>query len=284
MPTETSPVSPEVIESTWTTESLTADHINGLVKGLIPPEEMRQGRQFGVHVIDGKDPASDIGRYIEAKVFDQYFGNDLGTMKKEYGEYDEASTFLMVIDYKKEQPVGVIRLIRSSPKGFKTINDITSSDSPWYRPGDTPESRLKEIGGEPDHTIDIATMAVMPDYKSGHSTEGVSAALYSTCVRWSFANGYNTWVTVVDKKIYSMMQSWGEPFITFEGASWASYLDSEASLPVHTELYEAKKKIEQFDKEMTEKLGQPVNITGLYTKGDGLHDWFVLPDFPDNVQ
>lgn len=271
-------------EGRWTIDELNPERISGLVEGLIPPEEVRNGRNFGVHIVDGQDEASAIGRFVEWTVFEEFFDNDLERMKEEYGPYDEASTFLLVLDYEKSQPMGAVRLIGPSEAGFKSIHDLVAPESPWYKPGDTLESRLAEIGNDPEHTVDIGTMAVMPEYRSGHSTEGASAALYSTCVRWSLANGYNNWITVVDRKIYDMMQAWGEPFKPFDRTDWASYIDSPASLPVHTELYSGLEQIKEFDQKMSRQHEQQFDIHGLYTRGAGLEGQFVLPSFETDVQ
>jgi hypothetical protein len=180
--------------------------------------------------------------------------------------------------------VGVIRIIRPSGKGLKSLNDLAQPASPWFKDGDTLEQRWAEVGNDPEHTLDISTMAVMPDYRSGHATDGASAALYSTCVRWSLANGYNRWVAIVDKKIHDMMQAWGEPFQHFEGAGWAKYLDSKKSRPIHAELYSGLEKVKAFDQQMSEQAGQQMDIHGLYTRGAGLDKEFVLPDLSHTVQ
>lgn len=285
---ETTPVlSPEDERrqvASWARESFAPDHISGLVKDLIPAEERRAGRRFGVHIIDGQDPHSDIGRSVEAEVFEEFFDNDLERMKREYGPYDAASTFLTVLDYEQGKPVGVIRIIRPSEQGLKSLNDLVRPDSPWYKDGDSLEKRWAEVDNDPEHTLDISTMAVMPEYRSNHAEDGASAALYSTCVRWSLANGYNRWVAIVDKKIHDMMQAWGEPFGHFKGADWARYLDSKQSRPVHAELYSGLEKVRAFDQKMSEKTGQPKDIHGLYTRGAGLDEEFVLPDLSHTVQ
>lgn len=268
----------------WNMDALDPERIHGLVNGLIPPEEVRGGRAYGVHVVEDGNEAADIGRYVEWTVFEEFFDNDLERMKKEYSPYDESSTFLLVLDYEKAEPMGAIRIIKPSEAGLKSLGDLVQPDSPWYTPGDTLESRYQEIGDDPDHTVDIATMAVMPDYRSNHSAQGASAALYSTCVRWSLANGFNHWVTIVDKNILDMMQSWGEPFQAFKGADWKSYIDSPASLPVHAELYSGLEKIKDFDQKMSEEQGQSFDVHGLYTRGAGLEGQFVLPSFESDVQ
>lgn len=272
-------------QPTWSPESLAPERIDALVKDLIPSDDIRAGRNFGVHVLDGNDPHSDIGRYVESQVFDEVFQNDLAVMKEQYSPYDGASTFLAVLDYEQQKPVGVVRIIRPSEAGLKSLNDLVAplADNPWFKEGDTLEKRFEEIGNDPAHTADIGTMAVMPEYRSGHAEAGASASLYSSCVQWSLANDYNNWVTIVDKKIHDMMQAWGEPFTRFEGTDWASYLDSKASLPVHTELHSGLERVKQFDDNNAQN-GQPTDIHGLYTRGANLDQMFVLPDFDNTVQ
>ena len=280
--------SPEKIDAQrageWSEASLSPERISQLVEGLIPSEDVRQGRQMGLHVVEGDQAASDIARYVEWTVFEEFFKNDIQVMREEYSKYDQASTFLLVLDYEQKKPVGVIRLIKPSEAGLKSLNDLISPTGPWNVDGHTAEDRLLEIGDQPDNTVDIATMGVMPEYRTNHAADGASAALYSTCVWWSLENGYNQWITVVDQKIYDMMQSWGEPFKKFDGADWAPYLDSPKSLPVHTELFSGLERIRQFDIEMSRQTGQEIDIHGLYTKGKGLEGQFVLPVFGSEVQ
>ncbi len=258
----------------WNEENLSEERIHNLVVSLIPDAETRAGRNLGLHVIDGNDPNSDIGRFVEWKVFENRFENHLEEMEAEYGPYDSASVFLVVLDYEKEQPAAVLRIVKPEESvGLKSIKDLSDSDytiNPWFNPEDTEESLLKEIGA-PDkwHTVDISTMAVMPQYISRHSRDAVSAALYSSCIRWSLENNFNYWVTIVDERILTMMQAWGEPFKEFEGKGYEQYLGSKASKPMHTELYSGLKKVKDFDQ----------NIYDLYTRGTGLENNMVIPDF-----
>lgn len=264
----------------WSLERLNEHAIGVLVSELVPIEEERQGRPYGVHVIEGSSRYADIARYIELTVFDKFFGNDIRVMREEYEPYDEHSTFLVVLDYEKQEPAGVIRLIEPSEVGLKSLEDLTDSEGPWASKEHSIQSRLTELGDPSgQNTVDIGTMGVMPKYRSAHARTGVSAALYSTCVRWSLNEGYNHWLTIVDRRIYRMMQAWGEPFVHFEGCDWASYLDSKASLPVHTELTSGLERIKSYDMAVEAKTGSNSNIYGLYVNGDGLHDNFVLPRF-----
>lgn len=74
--------------------------------------------------IEGTDRFADIGRQLEREVFQESWGNDAVTMKDEYGPYDESSVFFLVIDTKAKVPAGVLRMIRNSRAGLKTIVDL----------------------------------------------------------------------------------------------------------------------------------------------------------------
>lgn len=267
-------ITSEQHSSSWSNEMLSEDRIHDLLTDLIPDQETRAGRNMGLHVVDGNDPHSDIGRYIEWKVFEQRFGNGLETMREEYEPYDKTSVFLIVLDYEKEKPAAVLRLILpTNETEMKSIKDLLNPDTEvnhWYNAKDTEASLLQEIGAtDSNNTVDIGTMAVLPAYASAHARDGVSAALYSSCVRWSLENDYNYWVTIVDERILNLMQAWGEPFLEFKDKGFEPYLDSEASRPVHLELYSGLEKVKAFDSK----------IYDLYTKGSGLENVFVLPEF-----
>ena len=275
---------PNNLESRWSKESLRAENIRKKIAEITPPTEIRGDRALGLHVFYGDDANADIARHIEWTVFEEHFDNDIVVMRDEYELYDESSVFLTIVDYESAMPVGVIRIIKPSEKGLKSMNDLVDPEGPWFKDGDSLKSRFAEIGDDPEHTVDIGTMAVMPNYRSSHAADGASAALYSSCVRWSLESDYNRWVTIVDKKIFEMMQSWGEPFRQFTDTDWASYLDSPLSLPVHTELYSGLQKIKAFDKKMQLEHNADIDIHGLYTKGNGLESVFVLPDFSSVVE
>ena len=268
----------------WSAEMLNVGRIKQLVSDIMPSEQVRAGRTMGLHVIEGSDVHADIGRYVEWQVFENAFGNDIDTMRSEYEPYDSASVFLTLVDYEKQQPAAVIRLIKpEGPKGLKSLNDLisptleqpdgTQIQNPWYEAGDTLESRLNEVGNDGSKIVDIGTMAVMPEYRSAHAQAGASAVLYSSCARWSFEQDYPFWVTIIDERALRMIQSWGEPFENFDHADYASYLDSSSSIPMHLDLYKCVPKIRAYD----EVNGS--DIFGLYTQGSGLKEQYVLPDF-----
>ncbi len=269
----TSPHPPDELSGTWQPESFEPERIKNLIAELTPAPEVIGERTFGVHILSGDDPLADIGRSVEASAFMEFFRNDLDVMRKAYGPFDEVSTLVAVVDYANQEPAGALRIVRPSEKGIITLDELQDPKSPWYDPNKDMQARVAEVG-DPNDTLDIATMAVMPRYRNKHQRDSVSAALYATCVQVSlglFENSlerFDHWVTIVDHNIFEMMQSWGQPFEVFEGADFAPYMGSKASIPVHLQLSSALERVKAFDQ----------GIYDLYTKSAGLEGQFVLPE------
>jgi hypothetical protein len=83
--------------------------------------------RFACFAIEGDDPFANIARQVEREVFEDSWGNDAQTMAQEYGPYDDASVFFMAVDTHAGVPAGVLRMIRNSPRGLKTIVDLDDS-------------------------------------------------------------------------------------------------------------------------------------------------------------
>ncbi|MDX1891464.1 hypothetical protein [Mycolicibacterium sp. 050158] len=80
--------------------------------------------RFACFTIEGDDPFANIARQVEREVFEDSWGNDSATMKREYGPYDDSSVFFMAVDTHAGVPAGVLRMIRNSSAGLKTIVDL----------------------------------------------------------------------------------------------------------------------------------------------------------------
>src|SRR5262249_60411251 len=109
-------------------------------------------------------------------VFYEVFGNTTGLLAEEYDQYEAASLFLLVMDHERLVPAGVMRIIRSSPAGFKSIDDIEGG---WGRRGtDLLDAFADDL--DPAPLWDIATMAVAPEYRRD-ATDGLARLfLYHT--------------------------------------------------------------------------------------------------------
>lgn len=97
---------------------------NELTREFLGAKAILVRDRFACFQIEGTDPFANIARQVEREVFEDTWGNDSVTMKTEYGPYDESSVFFVVMDTKAKVPAGVLRMIRNSPAGLKTIVDL----------------------------------------------------------------------------------------------------------------------------------------------------------------
>jgi len=189
----------------------------------------RSDTPFGLYVLWSSEPAAELARKVEQDVFYEVFGNTPELLAEEYDQYEAASLFLLVMDHERLVPAGVMRIIRSSPAGFKSIDDIEGG---WGRPGaDLLDAFDDDL--DPEHLWDIATMAVAPEYR-GEATNGlVSLFLYQALAMMAPRGGARWICAILDLVVLDLIQNRvHRPFGRFDGIDPMPYLDSPASLPV----------------------------------------------------
>ena len=74
--------------------------------------------------VDGKSKYADLGRYIEATVFEKTYGYDIEHMHDDCDLYEDSSRFFISFDRLNGRPVGSLRVIENSKNGLQTINDV----------------------------------------------------------------------------------------------------------------------------------------------------------------
>lgn len=189
--------------------------------------------RFAVHVVAGTHPAAELGRRIEAEVFADAFGNTRAQLDAEYRPYDEASVFLLVVDQRIGDAVGVMRIIVPNPAGLKSVVDLARA--PWR---EDPAAVVARTPQGPDlaHTWDIATLAVSRNHRGVDRV--VSRALTTAFGHLTVASLRTTapalwWVTMLDVPVLQLLQrTWNEPFVPWPGVDAGPYLDSVATMPV----------------------------------------------------
>lgn len=139
---------------------------NQLTEQFLSTKRVGCGR-FACFTLEGTDPFANIARQVERAVFQDSWGNDAATMKKEYGPYDESSIFFMVVDTQENVPAGVIRMIRNSPLGLKTIVDLDDVVKSPIAPIAIPVDDVMRHHGidDLDRCWDGATAAVPRKYR-----------------------------------------------------------------------------------------------------------------------
>lgn len=96
---------------------------DALTADLLRTKKLGCGR-FACFTVEGGDPFANIARQVEREVFEDSWGNDSATMKREYGPYDDSSVFFLAVDTHAGVPAGALRMIRNSSVGLKTIVDL----------------------------------------------------------------------------------------------------------------------------------------------------------------
>lgn len=176
----------------------------------------------------GDDEYANIGRYVEREVFEAHFGNDSEEMQTEYGPYEQNSTFFLTVDREKMIPTGVLRVIKNSPVGLKTLNDLEAID-PQFSIEDTKQfHKIDDL----DECWDIGTVAVLPEYRSAQGA--ISVQLYRGMYVSAMKEDVQHFVSIIDSAPLSKLTDYlGIPFVPLNDSQPFSYLGSESSQAVY---------------------------------------------------
>lgn len=195
-------------------------------------------KRYSLYLISSDDPGAALARGLEVEVFGEFFNNDETVMRAEYGPYENSSEFLIVVDNRDKESVGVMRLIHNSDSGLKSINDLTNP--PWNKP-------LNEIFEENDiqqsdleDTLDIATLAVRKKYRGKTAANALYRALYLTTMK----ENKKEWVSILDDNVLALLEALGIHFKRYQGVGSANYLDSPSSTPVYGNASEIAEHVE----------------------------------------
>jgi hypothetical protein len=205
-----------------------------LVRGAAP------SAPFGCYLFSAEDPAAEIARALERELFLSAFGNTEAQLELEYGPYEEASLFFVVVDHLRMRAAGMMRLIRpdAGGAGLKSLVDLGRY---WGEAADA--SRVPPADGR---TWDIATLAVAPEYQNPLGEGIVAQGLYQGVVRSCLEAKVEHLVAVLDLVVYRMTRIfYAEPFIALGPAR--PYLGSAASLPVYCTLAEWEERLQIAD-------------------------------------
>lgn len=215
--------------------NLTHEEARQLCTEFLNSNEQLPDSQFGCYIIRGDDSYSNLGRFVEGTVFLGVFNNTPKVMEQEYGPYDNASTFFVVIDHEARMPVGVMRVIENSPAGLKTLNDLEKSPLQLAA-----SETCQKLGIDADKCADIATLAVMPEYRGRAANFLPSLLLYRTLYLTTLDNRrFDYTVTIVDRKAERNLETLKLPFKPID-TRYFSYLDSlqsRALYGVNAEFY-----------------------------------------------
>jgi hypothetical protein len=197
--------------------------------------------RFVCYPITGSSRFADLGRTTELQVFEEAFGNDRGLMEREYGPYEHASQFFVVMDTERRQPAGVLRIIGNSSAGLKTLRDVAGE------PLRIPREDFQAFHGveDLDRCWDVGTVAVLPEYRrSATRRRTVSLLLYRAFYVHALDRGIDHVVAVIDRYAHRSLRALGIPLVPLCGSTPFSYLDSASSTALYGHVPEFRAKAE----------------------------------------
>jgi hypothetical protein len=186
--------------------------------------------RFVCYPITGSSPFADLGRTTELRVFEEVFGNDRGLMEREYGPYEHASRFFVVMDTERRQPAGVLRIIGNSSAGLKTLRDVAGE------PLRIPREDFQAFHGveDLDRCWDVGTVAVLAEYRrSASQSRTVSLLLYRAFYLHALRHGIEHAVAIIDGHAHRGLRALGVPFVPIHGSGPFAYLDSASSTALY---------------------------------------------------
>jgi hypothetical protein len=216
-------LSPEIHAARYDMDALEANRM--CTDFLDRTQDTVKESRLGCYKFESSSKEANLGRYVESTVFYETFGNDPILMDQEYGPYEHSSDFYVVVDHEEKMPVGVMRIIKNSGAGLKSLNDI--KDTPLEF---TDEDVCAAYGIDKDRCIDIATLAIVPEYR-GPKAEGIPSLLMYRTLFLNVLNNpdYTHVVTIIDEKAERNLRTFKFPFEPVFDSDYFSYLDSARS-------------------------------------------------------
>lgn len=192
---------------------------------------------FGTYVFVTSDPAAEIARGLERRVFLDAFGNTAALLDEEYLPYEMASFFVCVIDHRRKVCAAMMRVIVpvTNGPGLKSLLDVGPT---W---GESAEALLaaSDIPLDPAHTWDLATLAVDRAYRSGAALGLMHVALYQAVARLARHFGVTWLVAILDYPVYRLIRLQLHRIFVAYGDERA-YLGSARSVPAYCPIKEAE--------------------------------------------
>jgi hypothetical protein len=218
-------------ESNKPTYDLLPGEIYGLSQVLLEFHEENEDllkQPYGCYVVHGTNPFANLARHVDAKVFEESFGNTAPIMEKEYGPYEASSVHFIIMDHQKRLPIGSMRIVYNSAAGLKSVEDLHKTNAR------TPEGQIitppmvyANYNADPDSCVDVATAAVV----KGHRKNGIpSHLLYRTLYLTIAANqdDFSHILAIMDTKAERTLHKMRMPFKPILDSEPFSYLDTAA--------------------------------------------------------
>lgn len=178
-----------------------AFEVRDLIKSAI---DLSAPEPFGTYLFANFEPGAEIARDLERSVFLEAFDNTPALLHDEYHQFERASIFLCVIDHRRVACAGMMRMIlpiKGGP-GLKSLLDV---EPVWSQ---SAESLLEASGFnyQPNHTWDIATLAVAREYRTAASLGLMHIGLYQAVARLGRHFDVTLLVAILDYAVYRLIR------------------------------------------------------------------------------
>jgi len=167
---------------------------------------------MSIYRIDSRDRHADIGRTLEAQVFNKDAGYEPEFIEEKFSPYDKNSIFFVLVENEPSedpQSIGVLRTIdcnRGSSETISMFKEFYGEETPLPL-----ELSMKNSG---EKVWDIFTVVVDPRYRDGTN----SAWLYHALYKMSVEEGIDRWISnITPKEIRNLRHYLGIPFIDVPG-------------------------------------------------------------------
>jgi hypothetical protein len=257
---------PNVTEPRYDLDSF---ELQSAVDRFLAEHEPRDGVAYACYRVSGTDSAASIARTIEGTVFLATFGvgHKPERMKEAYGPYEEASTFYVSFDVRNRRPVGALRVIRDSPAGLMTLNDLQSGTLKRAKGRSVKIVRVTTAEFERVHHIprdeacwDVGTVTVMPSFRRNRNRDaGASTQLYRALYTSAVMGNVKHLVSIIDRTpLRQMTRFLGIPFVPLAGTPPINYMDSVESQAVYGYAPEFYATMEKHRKSVFGRMARPL--------------------------
>lgn len=190
----------------------------------------------------------------ESQVFLETFGNTPEQFEVEYGPYEDATGFLVVLEDSGEAAAAA-RIITPGPAGLKTLNDVARP--PWEVDG---VRSARAAGVDPDRTWDVSTIAV----RKGSGRGGLcAAALYHGIIYGAYVNDVDHFVMIMDSHVRELVNALDIGTHPLPGTSPGEYLGSPNSTPLWGHLHRGLEHQRQNSPDAYRLIFQGIGLDGI---------------------
>lgn len=222
---------------------------------------------MGVYAFRPEEDGAALPLFVEEQAFEEAIGDTAAAVvADQFSPYDHATLLFCVVDQHRKMPAAMARIILPSKTGLKSMNDIPAT---WAISTDDLFD-ASDFDFDPNHTWDLATLAIGPEYRAAAFQGMVTMSLCQSMSMLGARLGFPWTIALLHVPVLRMLQ-WKlhRPFNEFVGVEPRPYLDSPATLPAWMHLPEWHRRLAERDAVLFEMM----------TKGTGLEPAVRPPDW-----